>query len=315
MEKEFYVTDIKRSIGLTGESTFLIVEKEEKLTKADKPYLILTLRDKTGDIKAKVWSDSLSQVLGGNVGDVVKVSFEVGEYRDIAELTVSQMTPVSNINESDYQLARDDVDGAQLEINLAKWVDAVRDFHLRNLLESFLNDEDFFRLYTTYPACERIHHAYRHGLLQHSLEVVNIADGLYQLNPDMHRDLLVTGGLLHDIGKIYEYTQDPLGVIGWTVEGRLLGHVVLGWMKIHHRISKEMPENLVNKLGHIVLSHQSKLEYGSPVIPKTREALAIAFSDKASMDFDIAKSLRLDSKDGDAFTEYNRYLGTDMYLG
>lgn len=76
-----------------------------------------------------------------------------------------------------------------------------------------------------------------------------------------------------------------------------------------------MPENLVNKLGHIVLSHQSKLEYGSPVIPKTREALAIAFSDKASMDFDIAKSLRLDSKDGDAFTEYNRYLGTDMYLG
>lgn len=315
MEKELFVTDIKRSVGMVGETTFLVIEKEEKKTRADKPYLMLTLRDRTGDIKAKVWSDALTDIMGGDVGDVVKVSFEVTEYKDVPELTVSRMVVVVEINEEDYRISRDDVDVTQLETNLSKWVDAVRDFHLRNLLESFLKDEEFYHLYTTYPAGERVHHAYRHGLLQHTLEVIAIADGLYQLNPDMNRDLLVTGGLLHDIGKLYEYTEDELGVIGWTVEGRLLGHVVLGWMKVSARISPDMPKGTVEKLGHIILSHQGKLEFGSPIVPRIREAMAIAFADKASMDFDIAKSLRLESMDGDQFTEYNRYLGTDLYLG
>ncbi|NCS32183.1 HD domain-containing protein [bacterium] len=315
MKKELFVSDIKSSIGFVGETSLLVVEKDEKQTKNGKPYLILKLRDSSGDISAKVWSDALGSVGDVGVGDVSLVTFEVGEYQNKADLTVLKMTKLTEYDEEDFRLKRDDIDFRKLESDLSKWVDGVRDFSLQKLLRSFFDDKDFYKLYSTYPAGERTHHTYRHGLLQHSIEVVTIAEGMFELHPDMHRDLIITGGLLHDIGKLYEYSQDDLGVIGWTVEGRMYGHVVLSWLEIQKRISSEMSMDITNRLANLILSHQGKLEYGSPVVPRTRESLVLSLADKASMDLDIARSMYKEAVEGEDFTEYNRYLGTDLYIG
>jgi len=95
----------------------------------------------------------------------------------------------------------------------------------------------------------------------------------------------------------------------------MYGHVVLSWLEIQKRISSEMSMDITNRLANLILSHQGKLEYGSPVVPRTRESLVLSLADKASMDLDIARSMYKEAVEGEDFTEYNRYLGTDLYIG
>lgn len=318
--KKYYVQDLQKSIGLSGESLFVLGKKEQRMTRSQKPYLDLLLRDRTGDIRAKVWSDHLASVKDVSEGDVVSVEFQVQEYNGNIDLVARKVVAVDEYDEEDMVQLPVGVDKESLLKELSRRVDSIRNFNLRELIDSFLDDEDFYQAYTTIPAASSIHHEYQHGLLQHTLEILTFCDGYIKMYPEMDRDLLITGALLHDIGKVRENNVDGLGSVQRTVEGNLVGHIAIGVEMVLERLPKDFPETLKHKVIHLILSHHGALEFGSPVVPATLEALALHNADKASMQLNLAnkairegKAQRLDETT--QFSDYIRYLGGRMYLG
>src|SRR3989337_2262211 len=162
-------------------------------------------------------------------------------------------------------------------------------------------NSNMFESFSLAPAGKSWHHSYVHGLLEHTLEIVKICDLMSDSHPEINRDLLVCGAILHDFGKIEELSFDT--AFEYTDKGKLIGHIVIGAMIVEEKIKeiKDFPEDLKNCLIHLILSHQGKLEHASPVVPKTLEAIALYHPDELSAKVNayknaIATELKTDSK-------------------
>ena len=251
-------------------------------------------------------------------GDVVAVEFEVREYRGKIELTVRKLWKVNEFIAEDYIVVNPAINGEDLIRELRKRIDSIRDFHLRQLVDAFFDDEEFFRAFTTSPAGMYIHHDYRHGLLQHVLEMLEILDGIMTIYPDMNRDLVTTGTFFHDVGKIRELSTNLAGVTDYTKEGQLIGHIGIGLLMLEKRLPEDFPESLRLQLFHIIVSHQGKRETGSPILPASREALSVYYADTTSTFLNIADNERKKGVDryGDtrSFSDYNRYIGSSVFI-
>lgn len=317
MAKKYFVSDLSSSIGLTDEEQFAVVSSEKKRTKNDQPYLDLTLRDRTGTITAKVWSDNLEQVEEHRSGVVAKVDFEVREYRGRPELIVRKLEVVRDFDPDDYVLEVPFIDGEQLKTKLQKRIDSIRDYNLRQLVDAFFDDEDFYQSYINAPAGMRIHHNYRHGLLQHTLEMLGILDAFIDIYPSLNRDLITVATIFHDVGKIKELSVSLAGTTDYTKEGKFIGHIGIGLLLLEKRIPDDFPEELKMQLFHIILSHQGKLETGSPVLPVTHEAFAVYYADLTSTYLNIVeyeKRKSRESKSQQEFSNYNKYLENSVYV-
>ncbi|NTV31563.1 HD domain-containing protein [candidate division WWE3 bacterium] len=322
MAKQFYVSDLIKSPGLVGSTLLLLNHKEIKTTRANKPFADLTLSDRTGEMSGKIWSEGVNQTQSIANGDIVLIDFEIQTYQGRTEMVIRQIRKVTEYELDDFVSAPDHLNPEELKRELAKRIDSIRDFHVRKLIDAFFDDPEFYQHFTTIPAGEKVHHAYRHGLLQHTLEMLSILDGVLKLYPDLDHDIMTAGALLHDIGKIRECTVTSTGIVERTVIGRLMGHIYLGTQMINERMPNDFPDNFAKHLIHIILSHQGKLEQGSVTIPSTREAIAVYHADVLSMDLNIAASMMRNAKampalDGitPTFTEYNKYIGTSIFLG
>lgn len=318
MSKRYFVADFKNSVGLVDETDFAVVKTERKVTRNDQPYQDLLLRDKSGEVEAKIWSDNLEQMAQHKAGDVVHVEFEVRDYKGSIELTVRKLSLVEEYDRDDFIPVSESVDEERLKNELAKRIDSVRDLHLRQLVDAFFDDEGFYESFTNSPAGMYVHHDYRHGLLQHTIEMLTITDSVLNIYPDMDRDLLTVGVLFHDVGKIRELRVNAAGVTDYTKEGQMVGHIALGVLMLEKRMPEDFPQGMKTKLYHIIVSHQGKRETGSPVLPSSREAFAVYYADLTSTYLNIAHQARVkglhDKKDGD-FSDYSRHLGSTVYLG
>jgi 3'-5' exoribonuclease len=158
-------------------------------------------------------------------------------------------------------------------------IDDMADPHLRGLLQDFFADPDFTAAFVRAPAAKRFHHAYMAGLLEHTLSVARAAGAVSALYPDLDRDLLLAGAVLHDVGKIKEYGLDLAG--DFTDAGRLVGHLVMGVEMVAERVAArpDFPEQTALLLKHLLLSHHGEYELGSPKRPKILEALALNLID------------------------------------
>jgi 3'-5' exoribonuclease len=179
--------------------------------------------------------------------------------------------------------------------------------HFRALMEAFLADEEFLRLYLKAPAAKAIHHVYLGGLLEHSLAVARLAENICHLYPGIRRDMLVTGALLHDIGKVVELCYDRS--FGYTDTGKLLGHIVLGVQMVEDKIRQlpDFPSSQAILLKHLLLSHHGQYEFGSPKRPKTLEAVILNYLDDLDSKINGIRShmeKELDNVDG--WTGYHR---------
>ena len=166
------------------------------------------------------------------------------------------------------------------------------------------------------PAAKRIHHAYRGGLLEHLYEVLRLAEPLMELYPELDRDLLVTGILLHDIGKLEELTPDL--ETDYTDRGRLLGHVVIGSERVGEIIRRleGFPEELALRLQHMILAHHGRYKWGSPRRPKTLEAVALHHLENLDTQVNRFRELLEAARArGLAWTDYDRLLGRSLYAG
>lgn len=267
--------------GERFEGTLLVNEwKEVPFRQKPGAYLSLICQDRSGTIQGKMWDYKPQVLLWLKDQDIFQVKGVASEYRGTLDLTIEtiRMIPKENVDLADL-LPSSLVTAAELESRLEIIVDKITQPELKALLEQFLTHPEWGNAYRQAPAAMKIHQAYLRGLWEHSVRVAEIVDGIAGHYPAINRDLVLTGALLHDVGKIGEYSYDR--GIKVTTEGRLLGHIILGIEILTEEIAKiqDFPRELRSKLVHIITSHHGKYEWQSPKRPKLMEALVIHYAD------------------------------------
>jgi 3'-5' exoribonuclease len=280
--KDIYIADLAGfDEGKNFDGYFLLTSKQQRTTKANKPYLSLTLCDKTGQLEGRVWDPGDPRIAKDVVrGDIVKARGSVSRFDDRVQMKVEQLrrAMTGEADKTDLMPATTfDVDALWSE--LLGFVDSFTQPDLKRLLTTLLADPALAQAYREAPAARQLHHAWLGGLLEHVVSLLNLADRVAPHYPLLHRDLLLTGVILHDIGKVKELAWD----IGfeYTVEGSLLGHIQIGIALVEKTIDAlpGFPERLRTLVVHMILSHHGKLEFGSPKLPMIPEAIVLNFLD------------------------------------
>jgi 3'-5' exoribonuclease len=271
--KSHYVAELQPNQLITA--TFLVQAKDVRQKKTGEPYLSLILGDRTGDLEAKMW-DNAEEVLDAFArNDFVKVRGMAQIHHNRLQLTIQRIQKVDERTiefEDFFPASRRDPE--EMFRDLAGIFSAVAHPDLRALCERFLNDPEIASRLKRAPAAKSMHHAYLGGLLEHVLSMSRLAKtAAPHYGADL--DLLLTGILLHDIGKIYELSYDRS--FSYTTEGHLLGHMHIGLKMLDEKIraGSPFPARLRTLLEHMILSHHGQLEFGSPKAPMFPEALLL----------------------------------------
>ena len=315
--KEQFVSDLKE--GERVLSFFLVKHKQFEYfrDRTRGQFLTLSLSDKTGQMLARVWEKAPELAETFEEGDVVKVLGEVEEYLGRLQVIVARLRPAK---EDEYELEdflpHTERDIEKMLATVRETIASVENPHLRTLLDKFFGDEEFVAAFSRAPAARRIHHAYLGGLLEHTVEVIALCQTVLTLYPQINRDLLLTGALLHDVGKTKEFTYQR--DIDYSDEGRLLGHVVLSEQMISERMADipDFPPELALRLRHLVVSHHGRYEWGSPRRPKTLEACALHYIE--NLDAQVNRFAQIIAARRDTtkpWTEYDTLLGRYLYAG
>ncbi|HDZ59007.1 MAG TPA: HD domain-containing protein, partial [Ignavibacteriales bacterium] len=281
MLKQIDLTELKKGDSVDH---FLMIRKfEVRSTKTGKDFISLELGDKSFSVSANVWNDvsGFRQLLeNGGAGDVVKITGTLDEYNEKPQIKINSIRlaePPDNISQKDF-LAVSQRDPDEMLDELTQRIEKISDNNIKTLLTNIFAGERLEKFMTA-PAGKSWHHAYIHGLIEHTLEMIKICDLMCDFHKEMNRDLLIAGAMLHDFGKTEELTYDT--AFNYSDKGKLIGHIVICAAMIEEETGKisGFPEELKNLLIHLVLSHQGKLEYASPVVPKTVEAIALYQAD------------------------------------
>ena len=259
-------------------ASFFLVREKEVRTSANtgKSWLHLALADRTGTIEAKMWENFTELERTFDRDDIVRVRGRVKPYRGELELHIDQIIVAV---ETDYVL--DDFlphtkqDVQQLYVQLREEISAVRNPWLHRLLVSFVEDPELAPKLKRAPAAMTMHHAYLGGLLEHIISLCGLAKRVTQHYPEVDGELLLTGIVLHDIGKTEELCYQR--AINYTTEGQLLGHIVMGMGMVQRRIAAipDFPRPLAVLVEHLIVSHHGSYEFGSPKLPVVREAVLL----------------------------------------
>lgn len=314
-----FIADMRE--GLEVQQYFLLRQVEERLTRTGERYLAVILSDRTGILKGKVWANVLRDYPGPfRPGDYVGVVGQVSSFNGELQLTIQRIRTVAEITRQRgeakgfdpallHQAPAQDLDHmweALLTLVRDKLTPPLQDLVL-NLLEKNA------AAWRQAPAARYNHHAYPGGLLEHTWQVTRLADAVVSLYPELHRELVLAGAILHDLGKLKEII--PSHAPDYTVPGQLLGHIVLGWEMVRQEAAAlgSIPPALLLELEHIILSHHGYQEFGSPVLPKTREALLVYYLDDLDAKLKMmAQHLEADASERD-FTPYHRLLQRELY--
>ncbi len=280
--KDIYVSDLMGfDEGKLFDSFFLVLAKQQRTTKQNKPYLNLILGDKTGQIEGRVWDPGDPRIARDfERGDLVKARGSVSKYEERTQVKVDQLRKAHE-GEADRMdmLPATTRDVAELWAALEASVASLTNPDLKRLLGAVLADPAMAQAYREAPAARQLHHAWLGGLLEHVVSLLGLADRVAAHYPMLDRDLLVTGVVLHDIGKIRELTWET--GFDYTVEGVLLGHIQMGVDLVEKTIAglPGFPGRLRTLVLHMILAHHGKLEFGSPKLPMIPEALVLNFLD------------------------------------
>jgi 3'-5' exoribonuclease len=313
--KSQYIQELKS--GQAVKEKFILSKKILKEKKNGGSFALLEFSDKTGSIEAVAWDNVIDKVNAIAVGDCVFVAGSVNEYNERLQIVVSS---ISSVDETDFDpddflpSSTEDIEAVMSEIDDIRHT--VRNVHLKKLLTLFFDDKDFVRSFRTAPAAKRAHHAYLGGLAVHTRNVCRLAMNIQKVYSDLNVDLLITASILHDVGKITEYIYKKK--LDISTEGRMIGHIVMGYEMVAERIKHvpDFPSDLKLRLLHMVLSHHGELEWGSPRLPVFIEALVLHFAD--NLDSKVGMMSEEQRKPGSmnrSWSDYHPYLEREIYLG
>jgi len=306
--KSPYVNELKPNQII--ETSFLVQSKEIRQKKGGELYLSLFLADRTGELDAKMW-DNVNDVLNEfERDDFVKVKGIVQVFHNRPQMTIHKMRRMdeSEIQFSDYFPASKR-DPEEMWRELRGIIAGIGNPHLKGLLEAILDDEDVARRYRIAPAAKQIHHAFLSGLIEHVLSVCGMAKAAAAHYANIDYDLLVTGAILHDIGKIYELSYER--GFSYSNEGQLIGHISIAMRMVGDKLRNlpDFPPLVRSLVEHMILSHHGKLEYGSPKVPQFPEALLLHYLDDLDSKMEAMRALiENDRQVEGCFTSYNSAL-------
>jgi 3'-5' exoribonuclease len=307
------VKDMSEGANVRGH---YLVTRKELIPFTSKPgrFLLMQLADKSGEIRAIVWEEGEELAAQLSTGDVVAVEGRVTIFRESLQIVCSSvMKPLPGEYSAQDFLPSTKRDREAMVLELNELMDEITDSDFRNLLAGIFTPE-FIQQFSVAPAARSMHQAYVGGLLEHTLNVVSLCKAVAELYPEVNKDLLITGALLHDIGKVEEYAVTA--GIEITDPGRLLGHVVMGYSTVTETINMltDFPAEKALRVRHMLLSHHGQLEWGSPKQPKTLEACILHHAD--NLDGQVSKFAEiLASRSGERWTNYDSRLGRSLFVG
>jgi 3'-5' exoribonuclease len=302
--KSPFVNELEPSKVITG--GFLVHSKEIRQKRTGELYLSLLLGDRTGDLDAKMWDNVAEVVETFERDDFVKVKGLIQVYHNRPQMTIHKIRRMedSEVEFADY-FPSSKRDPQEMWIELRAVVSSIANPHLRALLNAMLDDEDIGRRYRLAPAAKQIHHAFLGGLIEHVLSLCALAR-VTAAHYQADLDLLLTGVVLHDIGKIYELNYER--GFSYSAEGQLIGHINIGIRMVADKLRAlpDFPPTLRTLVEHMVLSHHGHLEFGSPKLPQFPEALLLHYLDDLDSKMEAMRALiENDRQVEGCFTTFN----------
>ena len=250
----------------------LVVSSNQGTTDKGKTYLNITFQDKSGTIEAKKWDVTNEDIQLLVPGSVLLVEGKVNLYQNRLQLKVNKVSMTNDYNISEFERVSP-VPIEKLLEKLEAYLNSFKDKDVEKVTRAVI--KEFYGKYIEYPAAVKVHHEFKHGIIHHSIFMADVADAIAKIYTQVDRDLLVAGALLHDIGKTIEY-ENP-GAPVQTTEGKLCGHIAMGYAEFKRIVDELNIESEVPLLlEHMILAHHGSLEFGSPVMPATREALLLS---------------------------------------
>jgi 3'-5' exoribonuclease len=310
------------SHGDSVDEAFLVADKQLRANRQGNLYLQIELRDKTGSVGARLWNATEDLARSFEPGDFLRVRGKTQIFQGSLQviLTHIDVLDADRVEPEDF-LPQGPQSVSKLLARLRELLLAMGDPHLRALVECFLIDDDFVAKFTSAPAGVKNHHAYQGGLLEHVVTLLNVADRILDLYPEIDRDLLLTGIFLHDVGKVDELSYDR--AFAYTDEGQLVGHLVMGVELLREKVERtaeltgeEFPPELLLRLKHMIVSHHGSYEYGSPKLPMTLEAVALHYLDNLDAKIHtFGREIRDDPSRDSAWTPFPQSLGRRLFKG
>lgn len=308
--------------GETIEEIYLVGEKQVRANRNGNQYLQLDLRDRTGSLSARLFHVNEALSRSFEAGDFLLIKGKVQLFQGALQILLNGLERVSSdrVDLAEF-LPHTTQDVGKLSERLRTHLRKLEHPHLRALADAFLMDAEFVRAFCKCPAGIRNHHAYVGGLLEHVVTLMDGADRLAGLYPELNRDLLIMGVFLHDIGKVRELNFER--VFGYSDEGQLIGHLVIGVEMLNERLPQvailtgsPFPRELLLRLKHLIVSHHGTYEFGSPKLPMTPEAIALHHLDNFDAKVHtFTRDIREDGNKDSAWTPFNPSLDRRLFKG
>lgn len=311
MKKQF-IKDLM--VGHKVNDVFFIRNRRQLKKHDGSKFLILELSDRSGVILGKIW-DSVDEFYPEtNPGNFAKIQGDVTEYNGETQITIASINRVSeqDVTAKDF-IASSRFDIETMYAELKDYINAITDADYRKLLNNLFAHSDISQKFKMAPASTGVHHAYLGGLLEHTLFMLRLSKSIPQVYPEIDYSLLVTGIILHDIGKIKEYSFEK--AISHTDEGYLIGHIVVGYEIVKNEIDKiaDFPEDKKQLLLHIILSHHGLREFGSPTTPKFAEAYLVHTLDNLDARMMMYREVT-EKAQGEKWSDYHQFLETKVFI-
>jgi 3'-5' exoribonuclease len=308
--------------GEAIDEVYLVTEKQLRANRNGNLYIQVELRDRTGAISARLWNAGEGLFRTFDEGDFLHIKGKVQLFQGNLQMILSNLERIAADKvELPHFLPQTEQDVSKLLERLRGFLLRLGNPHLRALAECFLMDENFVRDFSTVPAGIRNHHAYLGGLLEHVVTLLDAADRIAPLYPELDRDLLMAGIFLHDVGKVRELSYGR--VFSYTDEGQLIGHLIIGVEMLNEKAARvpdltgePFPTELLLRLKHMILSHHGTYEFGSPKLPMTPEAIALHHLDNFDAKVhSFTRDIREDRNQAAAWTPFNPALQRRLYKG
>ncbi len=311
MKKQF-IKDLKPTIPVND--IFFLTRRDIKERRDGAPFLAFEFQDRTGRVTGIMWDRVEDALRCVEAGGFYHVQGKLGDYQGRPQLTVSVIYPVetSEVNRDDF-VAASRFDRQEMLKELNGYIAEVKNPYLSRLLGAFFDDPEYTEQFSLAPGGARVHHNYLGGLLEHTVLMCRMAKAAAGTYEEIDADLLMTGTILHDVGKTREYVYDV--ALGHTFDGRLIGHIVMGYEMVQSKLKdiEDFPEELARMILHIILSHHGHMEFGSPKTPKFVEAFIVYSLDNMDSRVMMFRGT-VEKNPGTKWTDFNQFLETNVYV-
>lgn len=316
-----FVKDL--SDGVNVNEVFLLADKQLRANRNADMYLLATLRDKTGVVNGLMWNVVESKMQHISTGDMVHVKGKVQLYQGGLQMIINfiDLAPESSYDAEDFQVEPQANVGVLLE-RLKELMASIKSPKLLALATCFMEDKAMVDDLCSAPAGVKAHHAYQGGLIEHVVSMCEVAERLCDHYPKLNRDLLLLGVLMHDLGKVRELSWDP--TLTYTDEGQLLGHMNIAIEILNEKLmmvraelgGETLDEEDILRLKHMILSHHGQLEFGSPRLPMTPEAIVLHYIDNIDAKLhEFTRSIEDDMNKDSAWTPYSPRMERKLFKG